>query len=251
MQLISLSQIGYDPEYYPRVNGQEDWLTVHRYKEALKSHPWKADATKPGAFPPIIVVKASGYDWLYNLLDGLHRLRAWHAAGLDKIPTTIERLPKSRWLERSVELNIDSKRPLDSGDKRWIATKLSAQGWKPEKIASLLCMERASFEKLVATNVHKLTRAAAKKIPKGRANRSVNGGDYGFLKAPFTGISGTSNAGKALLGQAAVTSRDAHQIVESFIALMEAKAVDPTDERLMDRLHHAATLLEKTVCVTT
>lgn len=193
-KVLPLDQIGYDPEYYPRVNGKEDWLTVHRYKEALKAHPWKADASKPGSFPPVIVVKTAGYQWSYLLLDGLHRVRAWSAAGLEKIPAVIETLPKSKWLERSVELNIDSKRPLDSGDKRWVATKLTAAGWKAGAIAALLCMEQGSFEKLVSTNIQKLTQASAKNIVTGRSNRQVGEDHIGFLKAPFTGVSGTGNA---------------------------------------------------------
>lgn len=232
---LPLDQIGYDPEYYPRVNGKEDWLTVHRYKEALKSQPYKADANQTGAFPPIIVVKTTGYDWAYLILDGLHRLKAFEAVGLEKIPATIEALPKSKWLERSVELNIDSKRPLDSGDKRWVATKLMADGWKPGQVASLLCMERASFDKLVATNITKLTQASAKNILPGRSNRQVGKDHVGFLKAPFRDVT-AGNAQKALKTQAAVSCRESVQIIESFVALLEAKVIDVTDERTAELL---------------
>lgn len=244
--LLPIDQIGYDPEFYPRVNGKEDWLTVHRYKEVLGSAPWKSDASKPGAFPPVIVVKASGYDWTYLILDGLHRLRAWEAAGLERIPAVIEALPKSKWLERSVELNVDSKRPLDSGDKRWVATKLMADGWTVSKVATLLCMEKASLEKLVATNITKLTQSSAKNILRGRSNREVNGEHYGFLKAPFSPISGTGNAQKALRTQAAVSCREANQIIESFIALLESRAIDPTDEHTSGLLNRVRELLEET-----
>lgn len=242
--LLPLDQIGYDPQYYPRVNGKEDWITVHRYKEALKSQPWKADAGKPGAFPPIIVVKVTGYDWTYMSLDGLHRMRAWGGAGLEKIPAIIEALPKSKWLERSVELNIDSKRPLDSGDKRWVATKLAADGWKPGQIASLLCMERSSFDKLVATNIQKLTQASAKSILPGRSNRQVGKEHVGFLKAPFRELT-AGNAQKALRAQAAVSCREANQIIESFVALLESKAIDTTDEHTAELLTKVRNLMEE------
>lgn len=244
VQLL-LDQIGYDPEYYPRVNGKEDWLTVHRYKEVLKSNPWKADANRDGAFPPIIVVQTTGYDWKYLVLDGLHRVKSFGAAGLEKIPAIVEVLPKSKWLERSVELNIDSKRPLDSGDKRWIATKLMADGWKPGQVASLLCMERASFDKLVATNIQKLTQASAKSILPGRSNRTIGKEHVGFLKAPFSDATGTSNAQKALRVQAAVSCRESVQIIESFVALLEAKSIDLTDERTTDLLIRVRDLLEQ------
>ncbi len=244
---LPIDQIGYDPAYYPRVNGKEDWLTVHRYKEALRVHPWKADTDKPGAFPPVIVVKVTGCDWPYLILDGLHRLRAFSGAGREDIPAIIERIPQSKWLERSVELNIDSKRPLDSGDKRWVATKLMADGWESGKIAELLCMEEFSFEKLMGTNIQKLTKTSAKAIPQGRSNRLVGEDHVGFLKAPFTPSSGTGNAQRALMGQASVSARDAAQIVESFIAMLEAKCIDVADEELRERLVRAGQLLEELI----
>lgn len=247
--MIPLSQIGYDPEYYPRVDRKADWLTVHRYKEAVKSHPEKADPSNPGAFPPVIVVKTTGYEWPYLYLDGLHRGSAFASAGLESIAAIIERLPKSRWLARSAELNIDSKRPLDSGDKRWIATKLASDGWESGKIANLLCMENASFEKLMATNITKLTQTSAKHIRPGRSNRQIGDAHYGFLKAPFTDVSGTGNAQTALRMQDRVASREAIQIVESFVALLESKAIDPTDERIAERLQRAAELLETLIAV--
>lgn len=246
---LPIDQIGYDPEFYPRVAGKPDWLTVHRYKEALKSQPWKADASKPGAFPPVVVVKASGYDWPYLSLDGVHRQSAFAGAGLDKIAAIIETLPKSKWLERSVELNTDSKRPLDSGDKRFVTTKLMAEGWSAGKVATLLCMEKASLEKLIATNVTKLTHASAKSIPSGRSNREIRGEHYGFLKAPFSPISGTGNAQKALRSQSTVSCREATQIIESFIALLESKAFDLTDERTCDLLSRVHDLLPDVAAV--
>lgn len=243
--LLPLDQIGYDPAYYPRVDGREDWLTVHRYKEAIKSQPWRADASRAGAFPPVVVAKATGYDFPYVLLDGLHRLKAFGGAGRDKIAATIEHIPKSKWLARSVELNIDSKRPLDSGDKRFVATALRADGWKDGDIASLLCMEPDSFKKLVATNVQKLTASSAKSIPFGRSNRVIADEHIGFLKAPFSGVSGTGNAQRALRNQASVSSRESIQIIESFVALLESKAIDFTDERVAELLERANTLLRE------
>lgn len=245
--MLPLDQIGYDPEFYPRVNGSEDWLTVHRYKEVIQSHPWKAIAGKPGAFPPVVVVKATGYDWPHLLLDGLHRVRAFAAAGREEIGAIIERLPKSKWLERSVELNIDSKRPLDSGDKRWVATKLKADGWADDRIASLLCMKDESFAKLMATNVQKLTQASVKRITPGRSNRQIGKEHFGFLKAPFTPVSGTANAQRALNTQGSIASREARQIVESFASLIESGGIDPTDEYLAERLRHIYEVLGERV----
>lgn len=247
MERIAIDQIGYDPQYYPRVNGNEDWMTVHRYKESLKCNPWKSDAKKDGAFPAVVVVKTTGYEWPYLLLDGLHRLRAFAGAGYDRIWSDVERLPQSKWLERSVELNISSKRPLDSGDKRWVAKRLSESGWQPEKIAGLLEMEKSSFEKLMSTGVQKLSKAASKAIPIGRSNRQINGEHVGFLKEPFTDVTGTGNAVKTLQLQASVSSRNANQIIESFVALLESGCIDHTDEWVSERLEVIRRLLEEMV----
>lgn len=246
--MLPIDKIGYDPRYYPRVNGHEDWMTALRYKEALVTHPEKSDPKNPGAFPPIVVVKAAGFDWPYILLDGLHRLRAFHQAGMEKIAATIERLPKSKWLERSVELNIDSKRPLDSGDKRWVAKLLmEEEGWTADRVATLLEMETGSFERLMSVGVHKLTAKSAKLISKGRSNREINGRHYGFLKAPMVDASGAANAEKALLMQGSVTSHDARQIASSFVAMLESRCFDLTDSELLANLSRAKELLESTI----
>jgi hypothetical protein len=241
---LPLDQIGYDPAFYPRVNGNADWLTIHRYKEALRVHPWKADANKTGAFPPVVVVKATGFNWPYLALDGVHRLGAFSGAGHERIAAIVERLPQSKWLERSVELNVDSKRPLDSGDKRWVATKLMADGWESDKVATLLCMEKGSFDKLMATSITKLTHASVKAIKPGRSNRQIGDDHFGFLKAPFAEVSGTANAQAALRSQSYVSSRDGLQIIESFIALLEAKCIDLTDESICQRLRKVGELVE-------
>lgn len=247
--LLPLDQLGFDPEYYPRVNGKADWLTIHRYKEALKSQPWKSDHRRDGAFPPVIVVKATGYDWQYLILDGVHRVSAFTAVGLQKIAATIERIPQSKWLARSAELNVDGKVPLGSGDKRWVASKLLAQGFEKEKVSELLCMEIGSFDRLMATNIERLTASSSKSIPMGRANRVIGKHHVGFLKSPFTSISGTANAQKALASQQLVSARESEQIIESFIALLESKAVDTHDDNVLNRLKKAGELLDKLMAI--
>lgn len=229
MVRIEISKIGYDPQYYPRVNGKEDWVTVHRYKEVLTSTTGKEDANNEGAFPPIRLVKATGEEYVFMVLDGLHRLRAFHKAGLTQIWAIIERIPKSKWLIRSVQLNVSSKRALDSGDKAWIAKKLQSDGHSIQKIAGILEMEVCSIEKLMATRIEKVTASESKCRPVGRGNRKVNGGSYGFLKAPFAETSGTANAKEALEVQGIVASRDTKQIVSSFLAVLRAKTIDLTD----------------------
>jgi len=243
--MLPIDSIGFDPEFYPRVNGKEDWLTVLRYKEALESHAEKADPSIPGAFPACHVIKAPGFDFPHLLLDGLHRLRAFTAAGYEELPCVIENLPRSKWLARSVELNIDSKRPLDSGDKRWIAHKLAAENWKPERIAKLLCMRIESYDKIVSSRCQRITSVSGKKAPLGRAHRVIGGNHFGFLKSPFENLSGTANAQIALARQQSVSARNIEQIVASFAALLETHCLDLTDESLVENLRNIHGQLDK------
>src|SRR5262245_47563150 len=133
MRFVSLDDIGYEAHYYPRSNGREDWFTVHRYTDALQSDPEKQ-------FPPLVVVKATAKPYRYLILDGLHRLRAYHRAGREQVPIITETLPESKWFARSVELNAAHGRCFDVGDKAFIATRLEKDGYPLDQIASLLQM---------------------------------------------------------------------------------------------------------------
>src|SRR5690348_1563432 len=98
MPPINVEEIDYRPEFYPRANGDSEWITVHRYADALAADPSKE-------FPPITVVRATGFEFKYLIIDGLHRLRAYFQAKRPQIPANVERLPRSKWFARSVELN--------------------------------------------------------------------------------------------------------------------------------------------------
>jgi hypothetical protein len=239
MQRIPLDQITYDPHYYPRVNGKEDWFTVNLYKDALVADPKKADAkAKPTGnwrpFPPIVVVKiAAGF----LILDGLHRLKAFAAAGLEVIYAEVERLPKSKWLARSVELNADQKRGLDTGDKAWVCQRLEAEGYSRKRIAGLLQMSVDTLDKIVVTRCQKLRVKDAKKLPTGRGNRQVNGGNMGFLKAPFGELTGTDKGRAALQVQQSCTARNVVQILDAFLGVLEAGALDMTEPEITERMN--------------
>jgi ParB-like chromosome segregation protein Spo0J len=233
MSLIPLTDIGYDPEYYPRVNGKEDWLTVLKYAEALIAQPRHE-------FPPVVLVAVSDRGYRYLLLDGLHRIRAYAKAGRAEIPATIERLPESKWMERSAELNSDSKRGLDDGDRAYVATRLQKQGYSLEKIGKILQIRAERVEKIIAERVRKITVKVAKRIPPGRGNREIDGDHYGFLKAPFIeGAETAAAAEQVLLLQGPVAAREVSQILDSAIVVLEC-GVDWTDEDIVarvERLH--------------
>lgn len=248
MQQLRIDQIGYDKRYYPRVNGDTrlTWMQVNIYKEALVSDPKLADARNRKAFPPITVVRSQGYDWPYLLIDGLHRREAFIRAGHEFIWAEVERIPRSKWLERAVELNADSKLGLGPGDKKWVTKQLLATGYTAEKITGLLQMTTESFERLMVKGIHRITGKAKEEIPIGRGNREIEGGEhFGFIKAPFGEVAGTANAIEVLKTQGPVSTANAMQIVSSFVVLLESGCVNEDDERIMDQLGRAMDLLRE------
>lgn len=232
MQQIPIDQVGYDAKFYPRVNGDADWVTVLRYVNAITRCPWKADPNRKGAFPPIVVVKTTDRDFAYLILDGLHRLRAFHKCELEHIWATVERIPESKWMARSVELNSDSKRGLDDGDRAWCAARLQSEGYSVEDVSLLLQVPAERIEKLVATRIQKLSKSGVNKIKAGRGNREVGGNHYGFLKSPFIEAVGTRNAEKILAAQDPVSSRNQLGILTSCVCLLESGLLDMTDEEV-------------------
>lgn len=235
MERIPLDQVGYDPKYYPRVNGHEDWLTVHRYKDALL-----ADRHKD--FPPVVVVKATGKPYKYMLLDGKHRCKSYALAERGSIPAEVERLPESKWFARSVELNATHGRTLDSGDKAWIAKRLEEDGYSTEDAAKLLHMRVESLEKIKAEHAVKMTATVAKKLPFGRSHRQLDSGHFGFLKAPFKDFAGSASAESVLAAQAPVSSGGVLNVLDSAIAVLEC-GVDMADERIVERVEKLRALL--------
>jgi hypothetical protein len=241
MQRIKLEDIGYDPDYYPRVNGEEDWQTVYKYKEVLLADPSKADSSKRATkkwhpFPPIVVVKVHGKPYKYLLLDGLHRVKAFAAADFEDIFAIVEKIPESKWLERSTELNVEESRGLGPGDKAFVAMRLEVQGWKIDKVAKLLQMSKESLERIKIERCHLLKITEAKRIKMGRGNREIGNKRYGFVKSPYRAVTGTSRAGKVLETQGPCSSRNVLSILDSFLVLLDNKLIDLTDEEVVERM---------------
>lgn len=266
-QKLKIADIGYEPKYYPRVNGKEDWYTVNIYREALVANPQKANHRTKGAFPPIHVVKVTpkarkqlGLALLYLLIDGLHRIRAFHQAGLEHIWAHVEVIPESKWFVRSVELNRVSKRAFDTGDKAFIAKTLTAQGWQLEQVAELLQMKTDSLKRIYTTRCQRVkTTRAVKNRPKTNGNRQsrscrdIGGEQYGFLKAPFAnaGLAGTSKGNQALAVQKPLTSQHIVGVLDSAIGVLKTGGLDMADEEIVGRLQSLEHLLADTLSTVT
>lgn len=228
MTMILVSEIGYEPKYYPRVNGREDWLTVHRYRDTLAADPAKE-------FPPVHVVKVEGKKFQFGLLDGVHRTKAYHLAGRERIPAEIERLPISKWFARSVELNATHGRQFDTGDKAWVAVRLEEDGFTIGQAAALLQMRVESLEKIKVEHMVKIKANVAKNIPTGRSHRETGNRHYGFLKSAFKDHAQLGSATAVLEAQAPVNSRNVLNILDSFIAVLEA-GLDSAESEVAERL---------------
>lgn len=237
MPLIELDKIGYDPHFYPRVNGNPDWMTILKYTESLQSNP-------KHEFPDVHVVRSMTTKEPYMLLDGLHRLRSYLKAGRQRIPAIEERIPQSKWFSRSVELNAEHGRQLDTGDKAWIATRLKDEGWEMGAVARLLRMKVESLEKIVVSHCVKISAKDAESIKEGRSNRKINGERYGFLKSALSGVSSKRQQIEALQTQHSITSHDVLAVLDSMISILKAGVVDAKNEEVAERIKEIKRLIK-------
>jgi hypothetical protein len=200
-------------------------------------------------FPPIHVVKTAfshgNKDFAYLIIDGLHRIRAHAAAEFTEIFAIVEHIPQSKWFARSVELNADSKRALDSGDRAYILKRLTIDGYTTAQVAKLLNMEVGSLERMEVKSIQKLSAKDGGLIPMGRSNREIGDGNFGFLKAPFAEVTGTNRGAATLKVQAAVSAGNAIQILDSMLALLISGSLDLTDDEVAGRITKIQELLQE------
>lgn len=230
MTRLKLETIGYDPKYYPRVQGDADWFTAMKYTNILNADPdYDMDA--------VVVVKAIGMKEPYMLLDGLHRCRAYARAKREDIPATIERIPRSRWMARSVELNSRNQhRDLDSGDKAWCIARLREDGLDDSKIATILMEPVERLEKIVAERIVPIDTSKAAAIPRGRSNREIGERHFAFLKAPFREMP-VMEGDVATIAQAQIPAvgMDVLHILDSAIAVLTC-GVDMENAEIAERI---------------
>jgi len=234
-QQLPIDKIGYDPAFYPRVNGREDWMTVYRYSESLTADA-KLQLCGPSGDSPPVVVRRHKWDHPYMLIDGLHRMRAYYRAKRDSLPCRVERIPESKWFARSVELNLTHGLVLSAGDKSWIAVKLTHDGWHDDKICGLLKIRSSLLEKFRARAVK------IKSAGTGKRERQVNGDRYTFLKPPLDQFAGTATAERVAANQDTMVGRTVIQILDSAIQLLQ-NGVDMSNEEVRERVDRLAKLV--------
>ncbi len=236
MQKIKIDNVGYDPRYYPRESGEEDWMTVAKYLGVLRQNPEKANATnsKVKPFPPIIVVRASKKPYQYLLIDGLHRTKSFKRYGLEDIYATIERIPESKWLARATELNAAGSRPLTSLDIASVIVRLESRKFSMKAISDLVEQPIEFLEKIKIDRITKLSPAEAKDLKKPVWND--NGSHAVLLKKPFKDFSGTSRAKDLEKYQSRFNDLNCSAILNSCADLLESDALDLTDIKTIEGL---------------
>lgn len=235
--------VGFDAKYYHRLNPDaDDWPQIHERVDALKADP-EFDMA------PITVVRWSRGKLPFMLIDGLYRLRAYHAAGRTRIPATVvSGVPQSQWFQRGVEIQMKYQflKRLDPQDKAYIATKLQAEyGWTIAQAAALLRVTPGAMQKMVAKRAVPLTAGqAVPLVAKGSHEvRRLGGQDFGFLKAPFTESNGSPAVVNALAEQAPVAATGPLQVLDSFLALLRSGCLDMADQAVKDRVSEIKRLL--------
>ena len=241
-QLKVEGQVGFDEKFYHRVELEpKDWQHIYQASDALKADPnFNLD--------PIIVVRWTGGEQSHMLLDGLYRLRIYHAAGRDRIPATVlTGLPRSQWFAHGVEMQMRYQfhKNLTAGDKAFIALKLTKeQGWSLAKAAQLLRATQPAVQRMLAGKAIPLTASQAIPLRVGYSKRTIGTQDFGFLKGPVRGANGTkAHALAALAAQDSVAAMDPIQILDSFIALLKSGCVDMTDQDVAQRVLEIKQLL--------
>lgn len=248
MQYLPLEKIGVDPRYYPRVGGKPDWYSVHVYADALKADPRKADpkaGPKVNPFPPVKVIRRAGWDFPFMLIDGLHRMGAHRQAGFEVIAAEIERLPKSKWLARAVELNVHQEhRNFEPRDKAMIAEYLAADGWTEKKIAGLLQMPIESLIR-IRGRVQRVSKSEAKRLTKqGVPVHDSNGHRFAVSKAAVGKAMASGSVVKAMSSQGPMHTASYEGVLDECIAVLESGVVDPKVAEVLERLETIEQLIQ-------
>jgi len=228
-------QVGFDEKYYHRVELEpKDWQHIYQASDALKADP-------SFDLDPIIVVRWTGGKQPHMLLDGLYRMRIYHAAGRDRIPALVlSGLPRSQWFAHGVEIQMRYQfhKNLTPGDKAFIALKLTKeQNWSLADAAKLLKTSTVALQRMLAGKAVPLIASQAIPLRVGYSRRLIGSQNYGFLKGPVRGANGSKAAALAALAvQDHIVATDPFQVMDSFLALLKAGCVDMTDQGVVARI---------------
>ena len=202
---VPLKDVALDEDYYVR-NNQNDWQTVHRYKESRKAGD---------IFPPIVVVplKSGGY----AAIDGWHRTQSERMLQAETIQAHVLRgLPEKRWLWIATELNARHGRQLTTQDRVLVAAKLERQGFPIAAVAGLLSVASDYLTELVASRVVQ------------------DNGNITVLKAPLAGATGTD--AEKLGANKHLASRSTRQALDEMLGLLRAKAFDLSNDSIRSKV---------------
>lgn len=146
LKLLSTDELVYDEKLYPRIN--EDWVTIARYKNAMKS----------GAeFPPIIVVKRKN-DNKYVVIDGRHRIEATRGLKEKHIQAEVVSGMNAKQLyELAVKSNITHGKQFSTQEVTKIVITLKDFKYDLKDISKIVRLPIEDIEPFIAKRVIHIT----------------------------------------------------------------------------------------------
>ena len=214
LKLLKIEELVFEEEFYPRM--QVDWMTVHRYAEAMKIG---------NEFPPITVCHWKG-KWF--VIDGWHRAQAYKRIGIEMVQAEVLNLKtkKDIYLE-AVKRNAYHGRPFSMQERVKIIARLEE-----------LKVEKATIENLVGIPINKWKRVKSRVL-------TTPSGKKVFLKAPVApkarelsenGVV-PENIAKAIEdSQEHLSVRTQIHLLDQFIDLLESRMLDLGNKEVLEKL---------------
>lgn len=144
LKLLQIKDIIWEREFYPRSEHCPNWQTVYQYIQAMKSK---------SEFPPIIVGQEGN---IYSIIDGVTRFEASKRLKRTEIYGYVIDLPKDKWYELSVNLNITNGQRFSPFEVSSIILKFRKLKYPDAKIAQIVRIPIVNIQKLLLGKVAKV-----------------------------------------------------------------------------------------------
>lgn len=220
---LPIDSVVFDPDIYPRVFRDADWITVARYCDAMRSGC---------EFPAILVIPDPNNSSNFLLIDGYHRWRSKKRLKAETITAYVDenlaKQPRDEWFRKAAELNRDSKRALTSQDHAYVAKRLQDSGFSLKIIAETLGTIKSRIDTLLATRI-------------------VEAGDGSFtaVKSTFGPLVGSRKEGQIEGLQKPLAAMNVYAALDQAISVLRAGLVRMADPLAEKRVLELMVLLEE------
>jgi hypothetical protein len=218
LKVLQLDEMFWKREFYPRSENCPNWQAVYQYSVAMKNN---------SIFPPITVVRDEGK---YLIIDGVTRYEASKRLNKKTLHAYIINLPRDKWYELSVELNVVNGQRFSPYELSNIILKLRGLHYSEGAISEIVRMpldniKRLTLDRIVKVRVEgKLTRngkpifedKSVKHVMKHYAGKIVEN-NLMEIQSPMYGW-----------GQ--------EDLLDQLISLLESKSLDMKNEKIIKKL---------------